>query len=142
MAEISPAEHLKNLLAAHVVTSGWQIEIGAMPVKPDRILMISDTVSPIEPNPKWLLDFPTCQILTRGTVSGYQAAFVEAKAVKDILLGIDSQDTADGDRIVSITMNGGLGFIGRDENMRPMFTSNFALITEPQVVANSNRLAL
>ena len=104
--------------------------------------MISDTVSPVEPNPKWLLDYPTAQIMTRGEESGYLDTFREAKAVKDLLLGITPYTTVDGDRVVSITINGDLGFIGRDENMRPMFTTNFAMIIEPQVVGNSNRLAL
>lgn len=142
MAENPPSVILKNLLATHVGTSGWAIEIGAMPGKPDRVIMISDTPSPVEPNPKWLLDFPTCSVLTRGDESSYLDTYREAKAVKDLLLGVDSYTTVDGDRVVSITQQGDLGFIGRDENMRPMFTTNFALIIEPQVVGNSNRLAL
>lgn len=142
MAEISPAEHLRNILTPHVGVSGWQIEIGAMPPEPDRVIMISDTVSPLEPNPKWALDFPTCQALIRGEVSGYKVTFQESKAVKDLLLGIDSYTTTDGDRIVSITMNGDLGFIGRDDSMRPMFSINFAMIIEPQDSPNSNRFLL
>ena len=102
--------------------------------------MISDTGG-VEPNPKWLLDFPSCQIMVRGNSSGYLDTFREAKAVKDILLGVDSQDI-NLDRLVSVTMNGDLGFIGRDEDMRPLFSMNFALIVEPQVVGNSNRSAL
>jgi len=112
-----------------------------MPDDPDRSIQIMDTVG-IEPNPKFLLDFPTVQIMIRGNANGYLATFREAKAVKDLLLGIDSFTTADGDRMVSITQNGDLGFIGRDDSMRPMFTINFALIIEPQVVGNSNRIAL
>lgn len=143
MAEVPPSEILKSLLATHVATSGWAIEVGIMPATPDRVIMISDTPSPVAPNPKYLLDFPSCQIMARGKVSGYLDTYREAKAVKDLLLGIDSYTTSDGDRLVSITMTGdGPGFIGRDENNRPLFTLNFALITEPQVVANSNRIAL
>ena len=81
------------------------------------------------------------QIMIRGATSGYLATFVEAKAIKDLMLGLTSTDIS-GDRWVSITQNGDLAFIGRDEDMRPIFTVNFALIIEPQVVANSNRLAL
>lgn len=102
--------------------------------------MISDTGG-LDPNPKYLLDFPTCQAMVRGNVSGYLETFREAKAVKDILLGVDSQDI-NLDRLVAINQNGDLGFIGRDEQNRPLFTINFALIIEPQVVANSNRIAL
>lgn len=141
MAEFPPSEILKDLLTAHVGVSGWGLEVGAMPSKPDESIQISDTVG-LEPNPKFLLDFPTAQIMIRGKPNGYLNTYREAKAVKDLLLGVDSFTTGDGDRLVSITLNGDLGFIGRDSDMRPMFTINFALIIEPQVVANSNRIAL
>lgn len=140
MAEFPPSEHLKDLITAHVTLSGWQVDISAMPDDPDRAVAISDTGG-VEANPKYLLDFPTCQIMVRGEVNGYLDTYREAKAIKDLLLGIDSQDI-NGDRLVSVTMNGDLGFIGRDETMRPLFSMNFALITEPQVVGNSNRLPL
>lgn len=141
MAELPPSDNLKDLLAAHVIVSGWDIEISSMPDKPDQVIMISDTVG-IDPNPKYLLDFPSCQIMVRGEVNDYLDTYREAKAVKDLLLGVTPFTTGDGDRIVAINMQGDLGFIGRDENMRPLFVINFALIIEPQVVANSNRLAL
>ncbi len=141
MAEFLASEEAKKLLATHVGTSGWQIEIGTMPANPDKIIMISDTGGQ-DPNPKWLLDFPTIQIMVRGVVSGYLATAREAKAAKDLILGVASFTTSEGDRWVAANMNGDLGFIGRDENMRPMFSINFGLIIEPQVVGNSNRLAL
>ena len=141
MAEFLPSEEAKKLIATHVGISGWQTEIGAMPKAPDKVIMISDTGGQ-DPNPKWLLDFPTIQVMVRGIVSGYLATAREAKAVKDLLLGVTSFTTSEGDRWVSVTQNGDLGFIGRDEVMRPLFSVNFALIIEPQVVANSNRLAL
>lgn len=142
MAEFPPSEYLKDLLAAHVATSGWALEIGAMPDADDECIQITDTVG-LESNPKYLLDFPTVQTMVRGKANGYLDTYREAKAVKDILLGIDSFTTADGDRVVSVTQNGDLGFIGRDSKMRPMFTINWALIIEPQVpVGDSNRIAL
>ncbi len=140
MVEFAASEHLKDLLATHVGVSGWAVEVGTMPSTPDRVIMISDTGGET-PNPKWLLDFPSCQAMVRGNASGYIDTFREAKAVKDILLGVDSQDIND-DRLVAVNMQGDLGFIGRDEDMRPMFSMNFALIIEPQVVSNSNRQAL
>ncbi len=136
----APTEHLRSLLTTHVGISGWQVETGAMPPKPDRVIMLTDTVG-VEPNPRYLLDFPAAQIMVRGEVGGYLATYAEAKAVKDLLLGLDSQDIG-GDRMVSITQNGDLGFIGRDENDRPLFTINFALIIEPATSAETNRIAL
>jgi hypothetical protein len=140
MAEFPPSEHLKDLLATHVGTSGWQVEIGITPESPNRTITIADTGG-APPNPRYLLDFPTCQIMVRGNANGYLAAFREAKAVKDLLLGVTSQDIND-DRLVAVNINGDMAFIGRDEEMRPLFSMNFALIIQPQLVANSNRVAL
>lgn len=130
----------RDLLTPHVGTSGWAIEIGAMPDTPNKLIGVYDTGG-VDPNPKWLLDFPTLNIIVRGEINGYLDTYREAKAVKDILLGVDSQDL-NGDRWVSVLMNGDMGFIGRDEAERPTFSMNFSLIIEPQSVANSNRLAL
>ncbi len=141
MAEFPPSVGIKDLLTTHVGTSGWQLEVSIMPDEPDKVIMISDTGG-LPANPKWLLDFPTVQCMIRGNANGYLDAWREAKAVKDLILGIDSFTTVDGDRWVSLTQNGDLAFIGRDESMRPMFSINFAIILEPQVVGNSNRLAL
>ncbi len=140
MAEWPASQHLKDLLVTHVGVSGWQLEIGAMPTTPDKIIMISDTGGQ-EPNPKYLIDYPTCQVMVRGIVSGYLATFREAKAVKDLLLGVDAHVNKL-DRIDGIIQNGDLGFVGRDESNRPLFSINFALFVEPQVVGNSNRVAL
>jgi len=140
MAEFPMSQGIKDLLTAHVAISLWAIEISQLPDAPDRVIMISDTGG-IEPNPKWQLDFPTVQVMVRGNVSGYLDTWREAKAVKDILLGINAQ-VINLDRWDGITMNGDLAFIGRDETLRPLFTLNFAIILEPQDVALSNRLAL
>ncbi len=141
MAENPPSVEIKSLLTAHAGASGWQLEISQMPDEPDDIIMISDTGG-VEPNPKWLLDFPTIQCMIRGSANKYLEAFREAKAVKDLLLGIQAFTNADGDRWDGITQNGDLAYIGRDESMRPLFSINFAIILEPLLVPNSNRLPL
>lgn len=133
---------LKALLTTHVGVSGWQLEIGMMPDSPDIVIGLIDTPGiGQDPNPKWLLDYPSCQVMVRGAASGYLAVRDEARAVKDILLGITSQDVL-GDRVVAINMQGDVGFIGRDEDMRPLFALNFALIVEPQSTPETNRVAL
>ncbi len=140
MAELPASVGAKSIIAAQAASSGWQIEISAMPKTPDRVVSINDTGG-LDPNPKWLIDYPTLQLLVRGKIGDYLATYLEAKAYKDLLLGITSQDIS-GDRWISVTQNGDLGSIGRDENERPIFAVNFALIIEPQVVAGSNRFAL
>ena len=140
MAEFPPSQGFKDELATHVATSGWEIEVGTLPKSPDRVIMISDTGG-LEANPKWLLDFPSVQVMVRGGVNDYLASFREIKAVKDIMLGLGSK-LINLDQWVSVTLGSDVTHIGRDENSRPLFTVNFRLIIEPQLVANSNRLAL
>ncbi len=43
MAEFPMSQGIKDLLATHVGTSGWTIEISQLPDTPDRVIMISDT---------------------------------------------------------------------------------------------------
>ena len=140
MAEWPISVGARDLLTTHVGTSGWTIEIGAMPDTPNNLISINDTGGSV-PNPKWLLDYPSLQIMVRGEINGYLNTFREAKAVKDLLLGVTSQDL-NGDRWVSVLMSGDMAFIGRDESERPLWSMNFSLIIEPQSVANSNRFAL
>lgn len=140
MAELPVSEGVRSLLAAHVGTSGWALYTAIMPDTPNKVILVTDTQGDT-PNPKWLLDFPALQVRVRGMTGSYIATWVEAKAVKDILLGIDSQDV-NGDRWLGINMIGDLTFLRWDEEQRPEFVMNFSLIIEPQSVANSNRTAL
>lgn len=133
-------EGLKDLLTPHVAVSGWVLEVGMFPDEPDRATQILATGG-LEANPKWLLDFPSAQISVRGEVSGYLAARDEARAIRDILLGLPAQDL-NGDRWVSITMASDIAFVGRDDSHRPLFTVNFRFIIEPQATPETNRLAL
>ena len=136
----APSAGFSSLLTTHVGTSGWAIEVGAMPSSPDRVIMISDSGGR-PANPKWLLDFPNVQTMIRGKIGDYTATFAEAVAVKDILLGVDSQDLL-GDRWVAINLMSDLAFVGRDSNERPLFSINWALIIEPALSGDSNRSAL
>jgi hypothetical protein len=137
---LPPSALLKWLLEPHVLVSGWDIHIGTMPHKPDRAIAISDQIG-AEPNPKYLLDFPRCQVLVRGNANGYLDTYRESKTVKELLLGVQSQDI-NNDRLVSVVISGDHAFIGRDENMRPLFSLNFDLIVEPQGTVSSNRVEL
>ena len=140
MADQPVSEGIRALLATHVATSGWALETGMLPTTPDKVISLADTGGQPS-NPKWLLDYPQLQVTVRGAVGGYIAAFAEAKAVKDIILGLPSQ-TINDDIWDGVLMTSDVAFIGKDENERPIFTANFNLIIEPALVANSNRVAL
>lgn len=141
MAEYPISVGIKSLITAHAASSGWQIDIGMMPESPVKVININDTGGWDLPNPAWLLDYPSIQVLVRGEVNGYLDTWREAKAVKDLILGIDAQ-VLNGDRFDGIIMSSDLAYIGRDEEQRPLFSMNFALFVEPQTNANTNRQAM
>ena len=126
--------------ASNLTANGYEIHIGEFPNNPNKVVMIAETGGE-PPNPKWLLDFPTIQTTIRGVPSTYELKWAEARIVKDLLLGIDSQ-TIHGDRWVAINLGSDLAYIGHDEKFRPMFSINFRLIIEPQASDQTQRLAL
>ena len=117
--------------------TGWSIHIGREPASPDSAIIIARTGG-TPPDPKWLLDFPTFQIRVRGAKGNYKTAEIQARKVKDLLLGIASE-TITGDIWVSITMQSDVGFMGYDANERPNFTANFRMIIEPATPTPTNR---
>jgi hypothetical protein len=82
------------------------------------------------PSPKWLLDYRTFQIRTRGMVNDYVLAYQKLEACKDVLLGMQAQ-VVGGDRWDGITGIGDITFLGRNENDQPELAMNFRLIFEP-----------
>lgn len=140
MPEFAPSEGIKDTIDGDAAITGWSIVIGQGLTDVDELITIVDTGG-LPSNPKWLLDFPTVQVLVRGGANNYLNTWRVAKAVKDLCLGLTSTDI-NGDRYVSITQLSDLAFIGRDDNNRPTFSMNFSLIIEPQTNAQTNRTAL
>jgi hypothetical protein len=131
---MTPAEMLKDILVTAGIgtfggSTGWGIYVSKEPDNLDTVITLYDSGGE-DPNPKWLLNYPSVQIMIRGTENGYQAMFTKAQAVVDALLGYPSTDFAD-QRLVSTRQIGGLGFLGYDEKKRPRITTNWSLITEP-----------
>lgn len=127
-------------LGAVESTTGWSITIGLLPASPDEAIVITKSGGE-PPDPKWLLDFPHFQIRVRGAKGNYQGAQSKAQDIKDLLLGIASQDVS-GDRWVSLTMLSDIAFMGYDQNQRPNFTLNIRMIIEPGVPGTTNRQAI
>lgn len=141
----APADGIKDLLVAAGVgifaaADGWSICIGKTVDLPDTLICCRQTGGQT-PNPKWLLDYPSVQVIVRGNANGYADAFTKATAVKDVLLGLPSQDL-NGDRWVQINGLGDIVDIGVDEKKRPRLAVNFSLILEPAASALTNRQPL
>lgn len=108
--------------------TGWSINIGTEPVSPDTAITVYDTGG-ADPDPKWLLEFPTFQVRIRGSEGGYVLAYTKAKEIKDALLGFPTQ-------VVNNTVYAGIWavsditHIGADQE-RPIFVINFRTAREP-----------
>jgi len=121
----------------------WGLFIGKQPDDNsgifDRSITLYDTGG-ASPLPHLALDYPHVMINVRGKPEQYTATREKAVALKNILLGLPSRDI-NGDRIVSVTLNGDINFVGYDDRNRPEFTLNFRLIVEPDATG-SNRQPL
>lgn len=147
MTVYSPAEGMMTLLkAANIATDGvvtptnWKVYIGVYQAEPDNCVTLRDTGG-LNPNPRYLLDNPTVQIIIRGNVNGYKEAFAKARQVKDCLLRIDPQNVGD-DRWNAIVVFSDIAFIGNDDKDRPMLTLNLRAIIEPASNAITHRVSL
>lgn len=134
----SPAEGAASLLtSAGIATSGWEIKVGRLVDKPDKLIVMMDTPGQ-NPNPKWLLSYPFIQAIVRGPKDGYGAGWAKAKEVQDVLLGLEPQDV-NGDRWSGVTGVGDISFVRYDDNNRPLFSVNFRLLLEPATSPLTNR---
>jgi hypothetical protein len=139
-----PSVGAKGLLVAAGVgsdtpTDDWGIHISQLPAMPIKAIAIYDTGGTGEgPNPKWLLDYRTIQVMVRGSSNGYEEAYGKAQAVKDTLLGLPAQVVGD-DRWDGVTGVGDITFVARNENNQPMIAINFRIIIEPGVNLLTNR---
>lgn len=143
MANIKgPAEVLGDQLPDTVVggTTGWTLFTGKAPAEPHQAVTSFDTGG-TSPWPSRLLDFNAVQFQVRGNPGGYAEAYTKAREVKDVLLGLDSQDIGS-DRWVSVTMAGDIAYVGEDDKDRPLFSLNFRCIIEPAASQLTNREVL
>lgn len=130
---VSPATSLKDMLISDgvaVLNSGsWLVRVGRLVETQDQLITLMDTPGQ-NPNPKWLVEYPTVQALIRGAIDDYDGGWTKAKAVKDALLGRDPE-VVNGDSYDAITGLGDLSFLMWDQKNRPIFVMNFRLIVEP-----------
>lgn len=133
----APTEGIKDLLVTAGVgtfnsppSGTWPIYISKMPdepAAPDSVIALFDTGG-LNPNPKWLLDYPDVVIMVRA--QSYSDAQQKIQDCRSVTLGLTSQ-TINGDRWDSVTAIGGFVFTGRDEKDRCIFTQTLRLIVEP-----------
>jgi len=124
------------LVSASVGTFGTDIFIGKLPLTPDLAVGIMQSGGK-SPNPLFLVDFPSIQVMVRGKPNDYQGAIAKIQAVKDALLGLPVQ-TINGDKWSRINIIGDINNLGYDDLNRITFSINFSLVVEP--ASGTNRI--
>ncbi len=135
-------ECIEILLAASIVgspTQSWPAFVGGLQSTPDAQVSVVDTPGQT-PNPKYLVDFPTIQVMVRGAPNGYEDAWAKGLAIKDKLLGMDPYNHSTS-RWDGVTGLGDL-MLRNDENSRPLIAVNFRIIREPSSAPGSARESL
>lgn len=117
-----------------VVSAGWSIFFSRWPSSPDQCIVVNDTGG-FDPNPKFMLDFETVQVLVRGELNGYIAAYDKATDIKRSLLGLTGV-TLNGVLYIGIWMQSDIVAIGYDEEGRPRLSTNWRLTREAPAAGN------
>lgn len=137
---------MKDLLVAAGYTFGgsgnWAVNVGKQPSTTPNLSITLYDAGGLDPNPRWLLDYPTVQVRVRGNVNDTQIPWIKAKEVRDLLLGKESYTAGNGDRIVHINGIGDVAAMGFDDKDRPEYSFNLRLIIEPAPQTGDNREAL
>ena len=115
-------------------SSGWGIYVSKMPSSPDQTITIFDRGG-ADPNPRFLLDNSSVQIIVRGSVNDYVATYVKSQEIKDHLLGLGDV-TLNGTRYVGFWQQGDIIHVGYDDNDRPLFSLNWRIVREPSTPTN------
>ncbi len=67
-------------------SSGWSVFVSKEPTAPDNVVTVYDTGG-FDPNPKFLLDYPTVQVRVRANKGDYIGAYTKIIEARDALLG-------------------------------------------------------
>lgn len=127
-----PTDGIAAILAAAGIgeippaAGNWPIYEGQFPSEIDQCLMVRE-FSGRTPEVRIAIDYPSVQILVRGTERGYVTAREKIEEVFLALQGIPS-GPAEYPELTSAVAVGGRTFAGYDEKGRPQWTVNFNLI--------------
>lgn len=126
----APSFDLADILAdagvgTQKATAGWGIYVSRLPDSPDTVVALFDSGGP-RPLLNSPIDLPTVQVKVRGTVNGYDAAYVKALEVRDQLHGIARRDVGD-THYMLIAAYSDPSLVEYDENQRPIVACNFAI---------------
>lgn len=137
----APSVDIAGLLnTAGIGTSGVDMFVSNIPDSVTGFaIQLNDSGGP-SPIPTYTRDFKDLQILVRGDINGYAAAWAKAEEIKNFLLGKDN--TTIGSNIyVSFLMRSDITYTGLDENKRPKISLNFRITIDGPDTGNRLSIA-
>lgn len=129
----SPATDIAQYLDAEgfgdfAADSGWSINVGTEPAKPETCITLYDTGGGISSADQQMYD-PTMQIRVRH--KSYLSGYTKASDIRD-KLAMQTRDLIVGDWHYSgFFVFTDVAMIGKDDNDRCIFTFNLRLMREP-----------
>jgi hypothetical protein len=129
----SPAYGILQIIKAvqPSILNGWIGLAGQIADQPDQVFAVLDTTGPVPLDAVGnAIDYPSVQILLRGSKDGYNEAYQQLLVLRDAINRIPSGGEQYPE-LVSCVQKSMPGSIGRDMTGRPMFSANFQLIVNP-----------
>lgn len=119
---ISPATEIAQRLQTLGIgtigaTSGWALAVGMEPSQPNNVITVYDTPGQAPDNDDHSVERPTVQVRVRSF--DHQEAYGKSQDVKNALI------SGEFGTFFLITATSEPGLIGRDDNDRFLFTTNF-----------------
>ena len=125
----SPAKDIADLLQSDGIgTEGTDLFVDEIPDSPDFCIVCRNTVG-FDPNPAYLRDSPTVQVIIRGAKFGAAAAYDKAVEVKNALLG-RAPTTINSKNYAQMLQTGDIIRAGQDELDRPHYSTNWRFVVE------------
>lgn len=118
----------------------FSVFVGQPPDTPDALILINATGGPAPEN-RLLLNYPSVQVVVRGSRSGYIAASNKIREVTNKLVGAVPGNLS-GDFYRGCTQLSDIAYLGQDDNTRPMFSANFRFYVEPAEVTGGHRVPI
>lgn len=132
---MSPA----SFIATHLLSNGFSnIFVGTLPNNKDACIALFDDGGS-DPNPRWNRDTVNMRVLVRGDRRDYSGTYLQAKQLKDYLLGANSI-TNNGTIYSRFLLKGDIAFANYDDNEQPIFFLRVEFVIEGVTEGNRSEI--
>lgn len=135
---MTPADKLASIIEAAGLAGGvspFKLTVGGFNGAGQEVTFLDSGGR--APEVKVAIDYPTVQVIVRGSKagSGYTAAYTKAEDIFKLLQGLN-RNPIQYPELASCVAIGFINWLGRDENSMPRFSLNWQLIVSPAAVGN------